>query len=1333
MTHTYQVGLWNLIYKITGSNGCDVIKNYIVFVGSNPAVSLGNPGNTDICNANSLTFPITGTANNPLGTTYKVTFNDGSAPQIFSHPPPSTVTHSFLTSSCGTTSSDGSNSYPNSFSANIVASNPCGTSSVGAVPIYVSANPQANFTGPILGCTNSRVCFTDTSSGDQVIDVINGTCSSPKIVWSVSPAIGYSIVQGSLGNDFSLTDSSLWMSGSNNLCLNFSIAGTYTISIKTGNRCGFDIETKTICIESPLTPTFTLNTTSGCAPLSITANNTTTVTNSCTPVTYVWNVVYASGNCGTSITPIPNVNTTNATYNFIEAGTYTIKLTATNSCGSVSTTQTVEVKKPPTITAINGISASYCGTATINPTATVNACTPSSAGLTYIWSFPGGIPLSSSLPSPGSINYTTSGNHTVSLIVSNECGSSAVFTKAFLINDVPTLTTAPLSQTICSGTATTLIDLTSNLTGTTFTWTATATLGITGFIPSGSTNSIPIQTIRTSSASSGTVTYTITPSLNGCIGIPSTYIINVNPAPSITTQPASSIVCQGGTPTILTVALSSTSGSPTYQWYSNTSNNTTTGTIISGETNPTYNPPANTIGTTYYYCVISLTSGGCSSILSNVATVTIANSALIVNQPQATQNLCVGSTIATPLSVTYSGGTGTPSYQWYSNSVNSTTGGVIISGAVSANFTPPVFTSPGSNYYYVIITLSGNSCGNLISAVAEIMVNNDPVIATQPLSSQTVCQASAPANLEVIMADVTGIFSYQWYSNSVNNTTSGTSISGATTSIYAPPTTIAGTRYYYCIIIQNGISGCGVTSVVAIVNTNIAPNFTTQPSSSTICLGQTTPLLNVTYSNASGTAQYQWYSNTINSNVGGIPIVSANNASYTPPITVAGTFFYYCTIVFPSLPGNCNTIISNVAEIIIKPKPVIASQSTTICSGATFTIIPNNTLGDIVPTGTTYTWSNPIVNPAGAVTGASSQSIPQNSISQTLINTITSPATVTYTVTPTVGTCSGTSFTVIVTVNPSTNPNAVQSNITCFGANNGSITTNITGGIPFATGAPYIISWTGPNGFTSSDSNITSLSPGLYNLSITDAGGCPISTNYTIVEPSDIIISTDTNTNITCFGSTNGAIAITVSGGTGAYNYTWTKNTLPFSTTEDISNLGAGDYVVSVTDANNCGPKTEAFTIAEPPVLNVTLANQTNVNCFGDSTGAITINAVGGTIATDYSYAWSGPNGFTSSNQNLTNLLVGTYNLNLTDDLGCTKNLAVTITESTPIIITAVTTPIVCYGDNNATIAVSITGGNLPYQIQWSNLAVGLNQDNLAPGDYTITVTDDLGCQRSCD
>jgi len=432
----------------------------------------------------------------------------------------------------------------------------------------------------------------------------------------------------------------------------------------------------------------------------------------------------------------------------------------TNSCGAVSTsTQNVIVKKPPQVTLINGISANYCGTASINPTATVTSCS-SSGTLTYAWSFPGGTPATSSAVSPGPISYPAGGPYTVSLVVSNECGPSNTATQAFTVNTAPVITNSSLSQTICSGSPTTLVTLTANPVGTTFTWTATATSGITGYIASGTTNTIPVQTISTTNTSPGTVTYVITPSFGGCLGTPVNYIVTVNPAPSITTQPASSSVCQGGTPTALTVALNTSTGSPTYQWYSNTSNSTSGGTLIPLATNPTYNPPAATVGTLYYYCVISLTSAGCSGLTSTTAAVTINPLPTITTQPTTTQSICVGGTIAA-LTTAYTGGQGTATYQWYSNTSSATTGGTPV-GTNSASYTPPVFNTVGTYYYYVVISLSGNGCGTVTSTPAEIIVVADPVVTTQPLATQTLCQNATATALTVVVSGGIGAYTYQW-------------------------------------------------------------------------------------------------------------------------------------------------------------------------------------------------------------------------------------------------------------------------------------------------------------------------------------------------------------------------------------------------------------------------------------------------------------------------------------------------------------------------------------------------------------------------------------------
>ena len=354
-----------------------------------------------------------------------------------------------------------------------------------------------------------------------------------------------------------------------------------------------------------------------------------------------------------------------------------------------------------------------------------------------------------------------------------------------------------------------------------------------------------------------------------------------------------------------------------------------------------------------------------------------------------------------------------------------------------------------------------------------------------------------------------------------------------------------------------------------------------------------------------------------------------------------------------------------------------------------------------------------------------------------MINTTTGIATVSYNVTPISGSCVGINFTIVVTVNPSISPNSIITNNICFGNNNGSIQTNLTGGIPFSTGAPYLISWMGPNGFTSNTTSISNLLAGDYTLSVLDDSGCPFSKSYKITEPDVIVITTNQEKDITCFGDADGKIAITVTGGTTNYNYTWTKDNSPFATTEDISNLSPGVYALTVSDTNNCGPETATFTITQPPVLALNWVDQTDVLCYGAATGAITVSTVGGTPIEitpgnfDYKYAWTGPNGFTSTSQNLSNVLAGAYDLTVTDNSGCFKKLSTTITQPDEIIITATTTPIICYGGNDASIKILISGGIAPYTINWSNLGGGDLQDNLSAGDYLVTVTDDNDCIKT--
>lgn len=1320
LSHIYtQLGTYNMVITAEGTNGCSVSKLYLVKNITNPSGGLTSPGNTqNLCAPTAdLQFTISNWALNSPETTYQLNYGDGTPPIVltqgqlvasiyYNATNPSLslnypVPHSYGISNCPASQ----------FVAKLTVSNACGstTFTVDNIIILVEAEPE--FTAPAIVCENTSVFFDNTTSVG-----FGPNCNQNAMyTWNFGDGTPLVVTTPSSPTDVNHT---------------FTLPGTYVVSLFATNFCGAsDPFTRTICIESPLVPQFALNDAEGCIPFAVTATNTTDISDACQTPTYLWTVAYADGNCGTEsgfvFTNGTNSASANPSFSFTNAGTYTLTLTTTNTCGSSSTSQVITVKQPPTIS-INQI-ADVCGAATLNPTAVINSCGPTSEVLTYAWSFPGGSPVTANTAVPGAIDYNTPGDYTISLTVTNDCGISVTATELFSVKVVPEITNTALSETICSGTQTSPITLTSDSLGTTFSWTAVATAGISGFLASGATDVIPAQTISTTNSIPGTVTYTITPTLNGCTGATVNYVITVNPAPEITSQPVSSSICEGGSLADLSVTVSNGGGVPTYQWYSNTVNSTTGATLILGETNPTYSPSSTAVGTTYYFVIITFASGGgCSSITSDIAEIKITQGTNVTSQPTITQSLCVGATIPSPLSVAYSGGAGTASYQWYSNTTNSNAGGILIPGATNATYTPPVFTTSGTFYYYVVITLSGSGCGPTISQVAEIIVVDDPLITAQPLVNQTLCQGIVPTDLTVTVSGGIGAYSYQWFRNTSNNSTTGILIPGETNAFFTPPTTASGTVYYYVEVSQTG-TGCKVTSATAQVIVNPAPSITTQPQSSTICLGDIPAVLSVSYANGVGTPTFQWYSNTVNSTVGATLISGENNASYSPPFSSVGTTYYFVVLTFST--GGCTDVTSNIAAVAINQNPQIGDTAVIICSGNTFTVTPDETGSDIVPTGTAYTWSNPVINPGGTITGASAEATPQNSISQTLINTTTTPSTVTYTVTPISGACPGPDFTITVTVNPSVNPNVIVTNNTCFGTDTASIQTNISGGIPFSSGAPYLVSWTGPNGYTSSATSISNLEPGVYNLSITDQGGCPFSDSYTITEPDDIVITNGSEMDIDCFGNANGAISISVSGGTGTYTYAWTKDTLPFSNTEDLANLSPGVYEVSVSDANNCGPKTATFTITEPPILTLALANQTNILCFGASTGSIEVNVAGGTPS--YNFAWSGPNGFTSAAQNLANIPAGTYNLILTDNAGCIQNLTVTLTQPTEIIITATTTQIECFGDNGASITVAVAGGNPPYQIQWSNLGTGFFQDNLSAGDYTITITDASNCIKT--
>lgn len=183
----------------------------------------------------------------------------------------------------------------------------------------------------------------------------------------------------------------------------------------------------------------------------------------------------------------------------------------------------------------------------------------------------------------------------------------------------------------------------------------------------------------------------------------------------------------------LEVAVAGGIGTYSYQWYSNNANNNTTGTLISGATNASYTPPTNVIGTLYYYAVITQTGAGCS-VVSNVAEIRVNTIPTLTTQP-VSSTVCVDGTPA-QLSVGYTNGFGTPTYQWYSNTANSVSGAVAISGATSSTFNPPSAIS-GTFYYFAMITFPTGGCADLISDIATVLIIPQATITLQPIPTQS--------------------------------------------------------------------------------------------------------------------------------------------------------------------------------------------------------------------------------------------------------------------------------------------------------------------------------------------------------------------------------------------------------------------------------------------------------------------------------------------------------------------------------------------------------------------------------------------------------------------
>ncbi len=283
--------------------------------------------------------------------------------------------------------------------------------------------------------------------------------------------------------------------------------------------------------------------------------------------------------------------------------------------------------------------------------------------------------------------------------------------------------------------------------------------------------------------------------------------------------------------------------------------------------------------------------------------------------------------------------------------------------------------------------------------------------------------------------------------------------------------------------------------------------------------------------------------------------------------------------------------------------------------------------------------------------------------------------------------------------------------VSCAGDGDGSIDLTVGGGTGILTFA-----WS--TGATTED--LSNLIGGNYSVVITDANGCTETTEFTIAEPTALLVEI-TSTDTDCSGEDNGAIDLTITGGSMPYTALWSDG----STDTDRAGLSAGDYTVTVTDANDC-TFTETVTINSPSTLEATLT-VTDVQCIGDSNGAINTQIIGGNAP--FVFAWS--NGATT--QNISNLPAGTYSLTITDAQNCSFTASAEVMTLSDITATAETTDESCGGASDGTIIVTANGGNTPYTFAWADGATGATRTDLAPGTYPVTVGDANNCSATFD
>jgi gliding motility-associated-like protein len=438
------------------------------------------------------------------------------------------------------------------------------------------------------------------------------------------------------------------------------------------------------------------------------------------------------------------------------------------------------------------------------------------------------------------------------------------------------------------------------------------------------------------------------------------------------------------------------------------------------------------------------------------------------------------------------------------------------------------------------------------------------------------------------------------------------------------------------------------------------------------CFGGNDGVLNATATGGTAPYTYQWSNGLgILPNISGVPV-----GNYSVTVTDAKG----CT--------------ANATASVGQPNPLFASLTPTViaCAGTATGLISVNTTGGNAPY--SYSWNNTSI---GNTPNPTNLSVGNYSVTVTDAN--------------------GCTFTENTTINalPAISISPTPVHVNCFGANTGGILLNINN-----ASQPYTFNWSGGIGNIQNPAN---LGAGNYSVTLTDANGCTASTSTTITQPNSPLIAFTQNDTLDCNGNVNGSLQLNVSGGTPSYSFNWDNG---IGAIQNPSNLGVGNYNVTITDANGCSTNTSAQVIA--PAALTASAVSSNITCFGGTNAVAAVNVSGGTIP--YSYQWSGT---TQTTPSVSGLSAGTHTVTVTDANNCTITASTTVNQPAQLQISLMPTDVSCFGGNDGSILAIPSGGTIPYSYQWSDASIGniSNPTNLSAGSYTVTITDAYGCNTT--